>query len=85
MLCCVVPSDLALEKQPFQDWDIHNYEASGDQFEHDVQTRTGKGQVQSIIPNKQPLRSKNAVAVEPITSWVGKQLRAPLIHFEPDG
>ncbi len=23
--CCVMLSDLVLEQQPFQDWDIHNY------------------------------------------------------------
>ncbi len=77
--CCVALSDLILEQQPFQDWDIHNYEASGDQFEHYVQTRKGKGQAHSTTPNKRPLKSKNSVVVEPITNWVGKQLDGQII------
>ncbi len=77
--CCVALTDLILGQQPFQDWDIHNYEVSGDQFEHYVRTRTGKGQAHSATPNKQPLKSKNSVVVEPITSWVGKQLDGQIV------
>jgi hypothetical protein len=77
--CCVMLSDLVLKKQPFQDWNIHNYEVSEDQLEHYVQTRTGKGQVQSTTPNMRPLRSRNSVVVEPIASWVGKQLDGQMV------
>jgi transposase InsO family protein len=77
--CCVALSDLILEQQPLQDWDIHNYEASGDQFEHYVQTRTGKGQTHTVTPTKRTLKSKNTVVVEPITNWVGKQLDGQII------
>ena len=76
---CSALSDLVLEQQPFQDWNTHNYEVSEDQLEHYVQTRTGKGQVQSTTPNMRPLRSRNSVVVKPISSWIGKQLDGQIV------
>jgi hypothetical protein len=74
MLC-----HLVAEQQPLHDWEIHNYEISEEQLEHYVQTRMGKGRTQHTTNNTRSLKNRNAVVVDPIVNWIGKQLEGQTV------
>jgi hypothetical protein len=76
-ICCDTLCNLPpkIKQQPLQDWDLHNYQATEEQLEHHVQTRSGKGKARQPAPGAGTLRKRNAVMVmvDPITNWMGNQ------------
>jgi hypothetical protein len=77
--CCDALCHLVMEQQPLPDWDTHDYEVSEEQLEHYVQTRIGKSRTPRSTNNARSLKNRNAIVVDPIVNWVGKQLEGQTV------